>query len=832
MAGASAKRLSERRAEHLLNDLLDAQGWDRRKPPFGDVLFQQEYRSQPQLAMLLRGASKAGQGFGIPEALIVDRSSRAPLAVVEAKASASDIAKALDEACRYADACIATGYETLAIGLAGDDAEFELRVSKWDGAKWVPITYDGMPIGWIPNRADLERIASVNSSAELRPSIPSAEVLGLRADEINRLLRESNIKDEFRPAVVAAIMLALWQSGRTGRQIRRDKHDILKDINAFCREAFVSAGKTALASSIRVDTANVKLAENARRITVILERLNVSVLTAEHDYLGQLYETFFRYTGGNTIGQYFTPRHIARMMVDLCDVGKDDTVIDPACGSGGFLIASMDRMLREHGLKREDMVHVVARQLIGFESEPVTAALSVANMILRGDGSTGIHQADAFTASQFPNGTATVALLNPPFPHKQTDTPAEDFVDRALDALAHRGRLAVLLPTSILVKQAKGAWRDRILKNNRLLAVCQLPDELFQPFASATTSIVLLEKGVRHSRTAKTVFVRMAHDGLVLRKSARVQRLDEPNQISAAIDAIANRKAVDGFAGVESISGKDEWAVGAYIAAAAVDPADALHQVDVLQRRLASFYTRYAPEVLRQREAIADGLINLVDYKDIVSESKKKNARAIRGAGDEIGGKFDIYYGLGEIESREGMLAGSALIVSPTEQYNGCYGWLEFGTVLEPPFITVARTGSIGEAFVHLEPCAPNSDCLVLIPKKAEWAAIPHLLLCASAIRAERWRYNYGRKITPARLANVQVAFGEPVQLSTEALWAKFQSVIAASLVPYQDGGDVEAAAAILPIGSEDQLDVDLALSALQEDGAFDWKAIKAASGL
>ena len=219
-------------------------------------------------------------------------------------------------------------------------------------------------------------------------------MLAARANEINGLLREAHIKDEFRPAVVAAVMLALWFSKGS---IRRDASYILKDINDACRDAFVKAGKPDLARSLRVDQANDKLKDKARRIATILERLNVTVLTAEHDYLGQLYETFFRYTGGNTIGQYFTPRHITRMMADICEVTKEDIVLDPACGTGGFLVASMDRILREHHVSRQQMVNIVRKKLIGFEDEPVTAALCVANMILRGDGSTGVLRRIAFT---------------------------------------------------------------------------------------------------------------------------------------------------------------------------------------------------------------------------------------------------------------------------------------------------------------------------------------------------------------------------------------------------------------------------------------------------
>jgi len=179
-------------------------------------------------------------------------------------------------------------------------------------------------------------------------------------------------------------------------------------------------------------------------------------------------------------------------MADICEIGRDDIVLDPACGSGGFLVATMERLLRVHELSRSDMVKVIRNQLYGFETEPVTAALCVVNMILRGDGSTRIFAEDCFVSAKYPEGLADVVLMNPPFPHKQTDTPSEAFVDRGLQGLRNRGRLAVILPTSLLVKRSKGEWRKQILAKNRLVAVCQLPDELFQPYASATTSVVIV----------------------------------------------------------------------------------------------------------------------------------------------------------------------------------------------------------------------------------------------------------------------------------------------------------------------------------------------------
>ena len=572
-------------------------------------------------------ASKRGPGFGIPEAILMSAESLTPLAVLEAKRLVTDETKAVEEAQWYADALVESGWRPLAVGLAGtSDEAFRLRVAKRSRVgKWEDVTYEHHPISWIPTRADLEQIAVPSGPLEIRPTIPPLKVLADRADEINRLLREARIKDEYRPAVVAAVMLGLWHSKG---KVRRDTRYILRDINESCRDAFVKAGKPDLAKSLRVDEANDKLRQKARRIATILERLNVTVLTAEHDYLGQLYETFFRYTGGNTIGQYFTPRHITRLMADACDVSRRDIVLDPACGTGGFLVACMDRILQVDCVSRTQMVKIVEKNLIGFEDEPVTAALCVANMVLRGDGTTGVRKTDCLSSSDYPLSKASVVLMNPPFPHEKTDTPVEDLVDRALEGLKNRGRLAVIMPTGLLVKTATKKWRERVLQSHSLVAVCQLPDELFQPFASATTSFVVIEKGVPHNPKRKSVFVRLNYDGLSLHKGVRIER--GPNQVSNVLDAILNKTEIPGFAGVAHISHDREWAVGGYITSPLPSDDEMYKATDVLLRRLASFYTRYAPEVIAQRRAIAEEGINVVSYENIVSKKKNKMPKRLR----------------------------------------------------------------------------------------------------------------------------------------------------------------------------------------------------------
>jgi hypothetical protein len=765
------KHDSEARTESVVLDLIKIQGWSLEKPPKGGLVRQNEFRNHAPLKEYLAGGSKTGKGDGVPDFIILDEQNR-PLIIIEAKANKNDVSQAIDEACHYGNLFIKNGHDVICCGIAGQDENgVALRTRRFlKSGKWTDVTFMGNPITWIPTSADCERIRQ--GASELKPTIPSDKILSEKADIINRRLREAAINDGLRPAYVGAMMLAMWH---TRGNIRKTADVILHDINNACKAAFLVAGKPALAESIRIDEANEKLKNTAWEILSILEKLNVVSAMTEHDYIGQLYEHFFRYTGGNTIGQYFTPRHTTRFMADLCDVTKTDKVIDPTCGTGGFLIACISRIYEQGKAKYEDVIKVVRDNLIGYESEPLTAALCVANMILRGDGKTGISSGDVFKAKNFPNDRMNVCLMNPPFPHKKTDTPSTDFIDKGLSALAVRGLIAAILPTSVIVKKEFQDWRATIMESHTLEAVCELPDETFQPYASTTTCIVLIRKGVPHSKRQKTVFVRVEHDGLTLKKGNRVLRSDGKNQIPLAIDCIQNKLEVPGFSGVVSIDDSDEWAPGAHIPSGIPDKDVLLNAVDDLIRRHAAFYSRYGKEIAEQRRMIDAGEIEVRNYEETISDRKKQNANTQTATNGAIGHYFKTYYGLKELHSRDGIAPGNTLIVSPTEGYNGTYGWLNFDFALSGPFITVAQTGSIGEAFVQTEACAPNDDCLILLPKKG--VSIAQMFIAASAIRLEKWRFSYGRKLTPERIVEFQLNFDKKLEAEVDLRIKKWKKI-------------------------------------------------------
>jgi type I restriction enzyme M protein len=544
---------------------------------------------------------------------------------------------------------------------------------------------------------------------------------------------------------MAAFMLGLW---RAQGKVRTHPEYIVGDINRACEKAFEGAGKFEIAKTIHLPEENEALQHRAAQICYILRLLNITPLTSAHDYLGQLYETFFRFTGGNTIGQYFTPRHISSFMADLCEVSREDRVLDPTCGTGGFLIASLYRMIEGINPTKKELSALVKEHLLGYETEPITAALCVANMILRGDGATGIIKGDSLTARDFPKKSMTIVLGNPPFPHKSTDHPPEEFVDRGLEALVTRGKLAMLVPSATLSKKDKKAWRTRILKQHTLKAVIKVPDELFQPFASSYADILVLEKGVPHKADSEVFFCYIQDDGFKLKKGVRIKKGE--GNLPKALKAFRAHKSIPGlcvFSRLKQLDKGGAWGPGSYVEAVTPEFDEIMNEITTLIRDQISFQVRFADKIQTMQELIEDGRLQPKPYSKLTTRRPESYASKKRNS---LGSLFDIYYGQKALHSKENLAGGESLIISSKGRDNGCFGFRAFADVIEPPFVTAPGTGSIGEASVQLLPCGVSDDCVLLFPRPG--TAIEELWIAAATIRRERWRFHYGFKLTPERI--------------------------------------------------------------------------------
>ena len=249
---------------------------------------------------------------------------------------------------------------------------------------------------------------------------------------------------------------------------------------------------------------------------------------SSYDVLGKFYHDFLTYAGVTNVknGIVLTPKHVCELFIDLVEVRIDDVFMDPACGTGAFLIAAMDRLNQVIGDsqmadKMDRLKKVKERQLIGFEINSTMYALSVSNMLFRGDGKSRIYNADFFSAEAekvLEDIEPTIGFINPPYGGKDSEqfpTKKEvQFLERMLDKCNRYG--VIIAPWSTFITELP--TRTRILTRHNLIYSINMPVDLFQPNASTCTTICVFKTNVPHNAGDETVFFDLKDDGFVLTK--------------------------------------------------------------------------------------------------------------------------------------------------------------------------------------------------------------------------------------------------------------------------------------------------------------------------
>lgn len=299
-----------------------------------------------------------------------------------------------------------------------------------------------------------------------------------------------------------------------------------------------------------------------------------------YDIIGKFYEEFLRYAGVANVkkGIVLTPNHITKLFSELIDIKTDDVIFDPACGTGAFLIAGMNKLIDIIGSsklpnKKERIANIKTRQLIGIEKSTTMFTLAISNMLFRGDGKSQIFHEDFFTEEansiiENLSKKPTIGFVNPPFGGKDnTENPTKkeiQFLETLLDSCSRY--VVIIAPLSIYFKD--DAIRTRILTRHRLKYVINMPNALFQPNAMTHTAIAVFETNIPHTNNDKVVFYDLKDDGFVLSKNkGRTDPLKKWNKIkNDLLDKIkAPTSYKDGINLVyKSLKGKDEWIIQAH----------------------------------------------------------------------------------------------------------------------------------------------------------------------------------------------------------------------------------------------------------------------------
>jgi len=280
--------------------------------------------------------------------------------------------------------------------------------------------------------------------------------------------------------------------------------------------------------------------------------------------LGDAFEYLLSVLGSQgDAGQFRTPRHIIDFMVEVLDPQKNETILDPACGTAGFLISAYKHILRAntdakgHSQLTPDEKGRLAKNFRGYDISPDMVRLSLVNLYLHGFTDPHIYEYDSLTSEERWNEFADVILANPPFmspkggikPHKRFSIQAKRsevlFVDYMAEHLTPNGRAAIIVPEGIIF-QSQTAYKElrKMLVENSLVAVVSLPAGCFNPYSGVKTSILLLDKSL--ARQSDTIgFFKVENDGFGLGAQRRAIEKNDLPQVQAALDAYLNMDGQD-----------------------------------------------------------------------------------------------------------------------------------------------------------------------------------------------------------------------------------------------------------------------------------------------
>lgn len=255
----------------------------------------------------------------------------------------------------------------------------------------------------------------------------------------------------------------------------------------------------------------------------------------DRDTMGDVYEYVLgKMAESGTNGQFRTPRHIIRMMVELMQPKLDDRICDPAMGTAGFLVSSA-QYIKEHYpqelLKKQTSQHFRTKMFSGFDTDPKMLRIGSMNLMLNGVDGPEVKPQDSLSNENTTEGYYTLCLANPPFSGTLnvnrintslltlTKTKKTEllFMSLFIRMLELGGRCASIVPDGVLFGSSTAhlALRKELVDNQHLEAIISMPSGVFKPYAGVSTAIVIFTKTNSQS-TDKVWFYDMKADGFSL----------------------------------------------------------------------------------------------------------------------------------------------------------------------------------------------------------------------------------------------------------------------------------------------------------------------------
>ena len=493
-------------------------------------------------------------------------------------------------------ACNSTFDKIFAFGCSGDELSgLSIRpiyVSK-TGYKIMPKVKDFEEFG-TPDRIETYyRTKVLQNKSEQQMEL---ELILSRAQKLHEDLRNyGSLGENDKPQIVSAILLALcYRNFHTNQLSRTDAEQsdgemIYNAIENHMEEVNVAPvlkKERVLAQfqfiKHRPQLSSIHPALGKSPLKYYAEYIESKVYAAicnntPDDVLGRFYGEFLSYSGGDGkgLGIVLTPSHITQLMVDLLNIHLDDKVLDPCCGTGGFLIAAMSSMFRlaetdiASKIKRDAKIRYIKQNsLHGVEMDDRMFSIATTNMILRGDGKSNLECEDFF---KLPTETLrkqkfTIGLMNPPYSQAKNSKTAHlselSFISHLLDSLADGARCAVIVPQSTMVGKTKNDMKlkEKILSSHTLEGVITLNPQTFYPVGTNPV-IAVFTAHRNHDMKKRVKFFNFKDDGFEL--APHVGMVDNgtfEQKKKMLLDCwFDHEDAHSSFMVKSTVTAKDEW---------------------------------------------------------------------------------------------------------------------------------------------------------------------------------------------------------------------------------------------------------------------------------
>lgn len=407
-----------------------------------------------------------------------------------------------------------------------------------------------------------------------------------KSSELHEALRNyGQLGDSEKPLVVSALLLALSEESfsldtLTGDALKTDGQKIYDALATHMTRVEVQpeVKKNQVLNQFLLVKDRTLLNQVDERLAktplkYFAEYIHKNILSSviantTEDVLGRFYGEFIRYSGGDgqTLGVVLTPKHITELFSELIDLKPTDIIFDPCCGTGGFLIAGMHKMLSD--AKPNEREAIKKDRIHGVEIREDMFAIATTNMILRGDGKSNLIKDDFLrrNSNDLRKHNYSVGFINPPYSQAKGKDTAHlseiNFIKHLLDSLADGGRCVAIIPQSTMVGKTKEdkLTKQRILESHTLEGVITLNKNTFYGVGT-NPCIAIFTAHKPHSEKKYCKFINYEDDGFVISKHIGLVETERAKERKAHLincwlhDAPTESK----FMVKTTIENTDEW---------------------------------------------------------------------------------------------------------------------------------------------------------------------------------------------------------------------------------------------------------------------------------